>query len=146
MTEFLSEAGTQVLAAIAVALAGATLLDDMLADLVARIPGVGRFLAPVARRLSGHFRQWIGSRVPAQADRVVLQIEAEAAGAAGVVKAKLATAALLDAEPGLTRAEAASAVQAAVDRAKAAASLAGEIDAAEARMLGAVPGDAHAPE
>lgn len=134
-------------------LAGLTLLDDAVADLVSRIPFAGRILAPLARRLSGRFREWIGERVPSAADRIVRETEAETAGAPGAVKLKLATAALQNAEPGLIEPEARAAVQSAVDRAKALPSLEDRrmielesiLTASASAPAGAVAGDARGP-
>lgn len=145
--EWIASIGTDVLWALLGSLAALTILDDAVADLVGRIPYAGRILAPLARRLSARFREWIGERVPAAADRVVREIEAEAQGAPGAVKLKLATAALQAAEPGLIEPEARAAVQAAVDRAKAAPSLEDRRDARMAELEATltarrVPGDA----
>lgn len=147
--EWLQGLGVEALYVLLGIVAGLTILDDAIADGVGRIPGVGKILAPIARRLSGRFREWIGSRVPASADRVVRETEAATGGAAGAVKLKLATRALQDAEPGLIEPEAREAVQAAVDRAKATPSLQdarlGELEAlltSQAAPSGAIPGDA----
>lgn len=144
--EWIAGIGTDLLWALLGVVAGLTILDDAVADIVGRIPYAGRFLAPLARRLSGRFREWIGERVPAAADRIVREVEATTAGAPGAVKLKLATAALQAAEPGLIEPEAREAVQAAVDRAKAAPSLEDRrLADLEAKLLASadrVPGDA----
>lgn len=148
--EWLQTLGIEALYVVLGIVAGLTLLDDALADAVARVPYIGRVLAPIVRRLSGRFREWIGSRVPASADRVVRDMEAATTGAPGSVKLKLATRALQDAEPGLIEPEAREAVQAAVDRAKATPALQdsrlGELEAllsAQTAPTGVIPGDAH---
>lgn len=141
--EWLSSLGVEVLWTVVAALAALTILDDALADGARRVPWVGPVLAPIVRRLSARFREWLGERVPSAADRIVRQVEADTAGAPGAVKLKLATAALLDAEPGLIEPEARAAVQAAVDRAKAAPSLEDRrLDELEATLTARVPGDA----
>lgn len=148
--ELLQGIGMEALYMVLAIVAGLTILDDALADLASRVPWVGRVLAPIVRRLSGRFREWIGERVPAAADRIVRETEAATAGAPGAVKLKLATRALQEAEPGLIEPEAREAVQAAVDRAKATPSLQdarlGELEAllnAQAAPAGVIPGDAH---
>jgi hypothetical protein len=154
MENVLQDAGMQVLALVLAALVSATLLDDLLADLAARIPYVGRILAPIVRRLSAGFRAWLGERVPAQADRVVRQTEAIYGPVAGSTKLQVASQTLAQLEPGLTPTEAQAAVQAAVDRAKAAPFLAGsgatskrldELEQMLARPEGTVPGESAGP-
>lgn len=125
MAEVINTFGIELAALLLGALAGLTLLDDLLADFASRIPLIGPILAPIMRRLSGRFRQWISERIPSVADRVVLEIEAELDGASGPAKLAAATERLRKAEPGLSVAEAQAAAQAAVDRAKAAPDLIG---------------------
>lgn len=120
MTEFISQFGIELFALLLGALAGLTLLDDLLADFASRVPLVGPVLAPIMRRLSGRFRSWLSERIPQAADRIVLQVEHELAGAPGPAKLDAAAERLRRAEPGMTVAESVAAVQAAVDRAKAA--------------------------
>lgn len=151
--EWIQSLGTDALYIALGIIAGLTILDDAVADAVARIPWAGKILAPLARRLSGRFREWIGERVPAAADRIVRQTEAETTGAPGAVKLKLATAALQAAEPGLIEPEAREAVQAAVDRAKATPHLEDRrLDELQALLTvqasapaGSVAGDARGP-
>jgi hypothetical protein len=151
MEPLLQDLTAQIVAAVLAALAAFTLLDDVLADAAARLPYVGRFASPVVRRLSARFRQWMGERVPAQADRVVRQTEAAYGPLKGASKLALAARALSATEPGLTEQEATVAVQAAVDRAKATPALSDasarfdELEAALTASPGALTLDARAP-
>lgn len=117
MLDFVQGIGLDVLATLAAALLATTFLDDAIASALSRVPVFGAPLASVARRLSARFRDWLLERVPRTAEAKVAEVESRiSAAGAGKVKAQVAAAELVKAEPGLTQTEAEKEIQAAYDR------------------------------
>ena len=117
MLETIQGIGLDVLATVAAALFATTFLDDAIASGLSRIPVVGAVLAGLARRLSARFRTWALERVPATAEKKVREVESKIdAPGTGAVKASVAAAELVKAEPGLTQSEAEREIEAAFHR------------------------------
>lgn len=115
--DFLQHISMELLALIAGTLLTATLLDDFLVDAVSKIPVIGKILAPIVRRITPRFRQWLHDRVPKAAEAAVQQAEGHLPQTgAGAVKKEMAVAALQTAEPGLRATDAEREIQAAFDR------------------------------
>lgn len=102
--------------AIAGVLVGLTAFDDAIAALVGRVPVVGPILAPILRRLSARFRDWLRTKVPASAEAAVKRVEGHIGDGAGPIKKEAAIAELKQREPGLTDTELEREIQAAFDR------------------------------
>lgn len=102
--------------AIAGVVVGLTVFDDAIAALVSRVPVVGPILAPILRRLSARFREWLRTKVPASAEAAVKRAEGHVGSGNGPIKKEQAVAELKAAEPGLTDPELEREIQAAFDR------------------------------
>jgi len=117
MLEAIQSVGLEVLATLVAALAATTFLDDAIASALSRVPVVGAMLASVARRFSARFRAWLLERVPRTAEAKVAEVESRIdAPKTGAVKAQVAAAELVKAEPGLTQTEAEREIEAAYHR------------------------------
>lgn len=116
MESIAQQLGMELWLAIAGVLVGLTAFDDALAALVSRVPVVGPILAPILRRLSARFRDWLRTRVPASAEAAVKRAEGHIGDGNGAIKKEAAVAELKAAEPGLTDNETEREIQAAFDR------------------------------
>lgn len=119
MFDILQGHALELVAVIVAAVAGVSLLDDALADIVKRVPVVGPILAPIMRRMSARFRDWMRTRVPASAEAAVKQAEGALGGTdrkAGAEKKAAAVAVLDKAEPGLLESELEREIEAAFQR------------------------------
>lgn len=116
MFDFLQAYSIEAVAALVAALAALSILDDAIADWVRRIPGVGPLLAPLARRLSARFRDWMRTRVPRSAEDAVTEAEGALGPKLGVAKKARAVATLDTKEPGLRQAELDKEIEAALAR------------------------------
>jgi hypothetical protein len=108
--------GMELWLAIVGVLVGLTAFDDAIAAVVSRVPVVGPILAPIFRRLSARFRDWLRTRVPASAEDAVQRVEGHIGDGNGAIKKEQAMEELKMAEPGLTETELEREIQAAFDR------------------------------
>ena len=107
---------TELLAILAAVIVGLTAFDDAIAAIVSRVPVVGPTLAPILRRLSARFRDWLTKRVRSSAVAAVQEAEGRVGAGHGELKKDVAVDALKQAEPGLTETELEREIQRAFDR------------------------------
>lgn len=114
--ELVQSIGAELLLTIVGILVGLTAFDDAIASVVSRVPVIGGILAPIFRRLSARFREWLRTKVPASAEAAVKRAEGHIGDGNGAIKKETAVAELKAAEPGLTDPELEREIQAAFDR------------------------------